>query len=52
MVWAQAERVLPSNIRLHQPRPEDEAEPHQAGGQEHTDGVPGLHGGYQGVPAL
>ena len=40
------------DIRLHRPRQEDEADPHQARGQEHTDGVPGLRGGYQGIPAL
>ena len=46
------ERVIPLDIRLHRLRHEDEAKPHQAGGQEHTHGVPGLRGGYQGVPAL
>ena len=52
LVQEQAERVIPLDIRLHRPCQEDEAEPHQAGGQEHTHGVPGLRGGYQGGTAL
>ena len=52
LAWTQAERVLPPDIQLHRPRQEDEADPHQARGQEHTDGVPGLRRGYQGISAL
>ena len=52
LAWTQAERFLAPDIRLHRPRKEDEAGPDQARGQEHTDGVSMLCGGYQGVPAL